>query len=41
MSLYEIQLLATARIYDNAIRAAEQRTLRSCLPLFPGAVCTK
>jgi hypothetical protein len=37
MSLYEIQLLATARIYDNAIRAAEQENIEILSSVVPGS----
>jgi hypothetical protein len=37
MSLYEMQLLATARMYDNAINAAEQENIEVLSSVVPGS----
>jgi hypothetical protein len=37
MSLYEMQLLATARNFDNAIKAAEQENIEVLSSVVPGS----
>ena len=37
MSHYEMQILATARIYDNAIKAAEQENIEVLSSVVPGS----
>jgi hypothetical protein len=37
MSLYEMQLLATARKFDNAIKAAEQEDIEVLSSVVPGS----
>jgi hypothetical protein len=37
MSKYEMQILETARIYDNAIRAAEQENIEVLSSVVPGS----
>lgn len=37
MSRYEIQLLATARMYANAIKAAEQEDIEVLSSVVPGS----
>jgi hypothetical protein len=37
MSPYEMQLLDTARMYDNAIKAAEQENIEILSSVVPGS----
>ena len=37
MSLYEMQMLATARMHDNAIKAAEQEDIEVLSSVVPGS----
>jgi hypothetical protein len=37
MSQYEMQILETTRMYDNAIRAAEQENIEILSSVMPGS----
>ena len=37
MSAYELQILATSRYYDNAIRAAEEENIEILSSIVPGS----
>ena len=37
MSLYEMQLQSTARMFDNAIKAAEQENIEVLSSVVPGS----